>query len=473
MKDFLTEHFLLETETAQRLYHNCAKHLPIIDYHCHLSPRDIAEDRQFDNLTEIWLNGDHYKWRAMRTLGIDEKYITGEGSNFEKFQKWAETVPYTLRNPLYHWTHLELKKYFGITKLLNADTAEEIYQKTAQKLQTGEFSTRNLLRRMDVKMVCTTDDPVDSLEHHAKIKSDDFDISVLPAFRPDQVYAFDDPETYNTYLDKLEEVSNIAIDNFDSLIRALEQRIDFFNQNGCKISDHGLKTIYYEPTTEENLNNWFRDIRRGQSLSPNQQRSLRYHILIELGKMYHKRGWVQQFHLGALRDTNKRMLDKAGKDSGFDSIGDYSHAEDLAAFLNELDKSNQLSKTILYNLNPKDNAVMATMAGNFNDGSTKGKMQYGPAWWYLDQKEGIEAQLDTLSNMGLLSSFVGMLTDSRSFLSYSRHEYFRRILCNLFGNDIENGELPHDLDLINSIISDICYYNAKEYFNLKIEEKVL
>lgn len=473
MQNFLGDNFLLETETSRELYHNCAKHLPIIDYHCHLSPRDIAENRHFENLTEIWLYGDHYKWRAMRTLGIDEKYITGDTSDFEKFEKWAQTVPYTLRNPLYHWTHMELKNYFGIEELLNPDSADRIYKQTEEQLQSDDFTARNLLRRMDVQMVCTTDDPLDSLQYHHKLQNSDFEIKVLPTFRPDKAYAFEDPVAYNNYLDKLEEVSGISINCFEKLIEALKKRIEFFHEHGCILSDHGLKDLHFVPASDNDLNNWFAKLRQGKPLNISQIRRLRCHVLTELSKMYHERGWIQQFHLGALRNTNDRMMQKLGPDSGFDSIGDFCHAQDLAGFFNELDKTNQLTKTILYNLNPKDNAVMATMIGNFNDGSVKGKMQFGPAWWYLDQKEGIEEQLNVLSNMGLLSCFVGMLTDSRSFFSYSRHEYFRRILCNLFGNDVENGELPDDTDLLKSTISDICYFNAKEYFNFKVEHEVV
>lgn len=472
MKKFLTEHFLLETDTARELYHDCAKQMPIIDYHCHLSPSDIAKNRTFDNLTRIWLAGDHYKWRAMRAIGVDEKYITGNATDWEKFQKWAETVPYTLRNPLYHWTHMELKTYFGVEQLLNSDSAEDIYQEANEKLQTEDYSTRNLLRRMNVEVVCTTDDPADSLEHHREIKEDEFEIDVLPAYRPDNAYAFEQPETYNSYISQLEEASGVSIDNLEDLLTALEKRIDFFDQHGCRLSDHGLEKLYYEPNSNADLEKWFAKVRQGKSLAKPEIRGLKYRILVELGKMYHQRGWVQQYHLGALRNTRERMYNKLGPDTGFDSIGDFRQAKDMAEFLNELDKTDQLAKTILYNLNPADNAIFATMAGNFNDGSTKGKMQYGSAWWYLDQIDGMEEQMNVLSNMGLLSCFIGMLTDSRSFLSYPRHEYFRRILCNLFGNDVENGELPGDMNLLKSIVADICYYNAKEYFNFEIEETV-
>lgn len=465
---FLTDNFLLYTETAQLLYYECASKMPVIDYHCHLPPSEIASDRQFENLTQIWLQGDHYKWRAMRTLGVDEKYITGDASDAEKFYQWATTVPYTLRNPLYHWTHMELKAYFGTDYLLNRDTAQTVYKTANEQLQTPAFSTRNLLRKMNVEVVCTTDDPADTLEYHRKIKEDGFEVKVLPTFRPDNAFAFEKPAYYNKYLDRLEEAAGISISSLDDLLTALENRIDFFNDNGCRLSDHGLEKIFFESHTDEyseQLNRYFTDVRSGKPLHSNQIRALKHRILLELGKMYHQKGWVQQFHLGTLRNTNERMMNKLGPDSGFDSIGDFSQARNLADFLNELDRTEQLTKTILYNSNPADNEVIATMTGNFNDGSVKGKMQYGSAWWFLDQKDGIEKQLNVLSNMGLLSCFIGMLTDSRSFLSYPRHEYFRRILCNLIGADVEKGELPDDMELLKELIADVCYNNAKEYFN--------
>ncbi len=464
MKPFLNEHFLLQTETAKTLYHSYAAPQPIIDYHCHLPPAAIEKDIKFENLTKIWLDGDHYKWRAMRAFGIDEKYITGDAPDKEKFMKWAETVPYTIRNPLYHWTHMELKNYFGIDKLLNPDTAEEIYDKCSADLQKPEFSTRSILKRMNVHVVCTTDDPVDDLKHHQRIQKDPFEVKILPAFRPDKAYAFDDPELYNSYLDQLSSSSDTKIDTLSDLYDALKNRIDFFHENGCKLADHGLEKIYHADLSASELNQAFSQIREGNTLKTNQKRGLTYAILIELGKMYNEKNWVQQYHLGALRNTNDRMLNELGPDTGFDSIGDFSQSRTLSRFLNELDSTDQLAKTVLYNLNPSDNEVMASMIGNYNDGSVKGKMQYGSGWWFLDQKDGMEKQLNALSNMGLLSCFVGMLTDSRSFLSYPRHEYFRRILCNLLGNDVENGELPNDLELIGSIVSDICYHNAKEYF---------
>lgn len=464
MGNFITDDFLLHSNSAKTLYHKYAADQPIIDYHCHLSPADIANDRQFDNLTRIWLEGDHYKWRAMRTLGIDEHYVTGNADDQEKFDKWAEVVPYTLRNPLYHWTHLELKRYFDINKLLTPETSEEIYQTCNAKLGSPEFSTQNLIRRMDVRVICTTDDPADSLEHHQKIKDSDFEVDVLPSFRPDAAYNFEDVDSYNAYLAKLESASGITIGKYDDLLEALFHRIDFFEEHGCRLSDHGLKTLHCKPAGKKEVESHFDQVRNGTELTIEQQQSLRYAILLELGRRYKQKGWVQQFHLGALRNTNDRMMQQLGPDSGFDSIGDYPQTESLARFFNDLDRTKQLPKTIIYNLNPSDNAVFAAMTGNFNDGTVRGKMQYGSAWWFLDQKNGIEEQLEALSNMGLLSCFVGMLTDSRSFLSYPRHEYFRRVLCNLIGRDIENGELPEDLEWTGNIVSDICYNNAKSYF---------
>jgi glucuronate isomerase len=466
MSSFLTKNFLLETDAARRLYHDYAAPQPIIDYHNHLPPSDIANNRNFENLTRIWLDGDHYKWRAMRTLGINEKYITGDASDREKFMKWAETVPYTVRNPLYHWTHMELKKYFGIDELLDTDSAGEIYDQCSEKLQESSFSTRSLLKKMNVETLCTTDDPADSLEFHKLLQDDFFEIDVLPAFRPDKAYAFDDPASYNSYLEKLEEASGSSISTFDGLLETLEKRIDYFHDHGCRLSDHGLAKIPPATSASKNeLDKAFDRLRSGGEIERPQKDALSYAILLELGRMYDSRDWVQQYHLGALRDTNRRMKRELGADAGLDSIGDFQQASTLARILDELDSTDQLAKTILYNVNPSDNEVMASMTGNFSSGGAKGKMQYGSAWWFMDQKDGMERQLNTLSNLGLLSCFVGMLTDSRSFLSYPRHEYFRRILCNLFGNDVDNGELPKDLPWLGKIVSDICYNNAKEYFN--------
>lgn len=462
---FLTEDFLLTNNFAKTLYHEYASNQPIIDYHCHLPPDDIANDRQFEDLTTIWLAGDHYKWRGMRTLGINEKYITGNTTNYEKFEKWAYTVPYTMRNPLYHWTHMELKNYFNVQSLLNPDTSRKIYDSCTEQLQTKEFSTVNLLKRMDVRVVCTTDDPIDSLEHHQKIAKNNIGIKVIPAFRPDAAYAVEDSKQYKGYLQKLSSASGVAISNFSSLMRALENRIEYFHNNGGRLSDHGLEQLYYFEVAPNSIDTIFSKITNDEKLSLDEIQYFKYVTLLELCRLYHKKGWAQQFHLGAIRNSNTRMMNTLGPNTGFDSIGDFRQAGNLAKFLNELDKTDQLSKTILYNLNPADNEIMATMIGNFNDGSAKGKLQFGSAWWFLDQKDGMEKQINTLSNMGLLSCFVGMLTDSRSFLSYPRHEYFRRILCNLIGTDVENGELPADEKWLGKLVSDICYNNAKEYFN--------
>ena len=465
MKKFLDENFLLQTKTAQQLYHDFAREMPIIDYHCHLPPDQIAEDTQFENISRIWLYGDHYKWRAMRANGIDEAYCTGNKSDSEKFQKWAETVPYTLRNPLYHWTHLELQRYFDIDDILSGDNAMEVYEKCTHKLQTPQFTVRNLLKKMNVVTVCTTDDPIDTLEHHQKIKKDNFEIKVLPAFRPDKAMNVEDPEALNTYINKLEEVSGISVDNYDDYLKALKSRHNYFAENGCSVSDHGLEKIFAEDYTDQEIRNIFNQLRTGKAISDSEIMKFKSALLFEFALWDHEKGWVQQYHLGALRGNNTRKLKELGPDTGWDSIGDFSQARSLSKFLNKLDQENQLAKTILYNLNPADNELIASMIGNFNDGSIAGKIQFGSAWWFLDQKDGMVKQLDTLSNMGLLTRFVGMITDSRSFLSYPRHEYFRRILCNLIGNDVENGELPNDMKWLGQTVQDISYNNANKYFN--------
>lgn len=456
--------FLLETRSAEELYFNYADELPIIDYHCHLPPEDIAADKNFENITQVWLYGDHYKWRAMRANGVDEMYCTGAASDKEKFLKWAETVPATLRNPLYHWSHLELQRYFGITDLLGPDTAEKIYAQTEKMLQTKEYSVRNLLRRMNVEVVCTTDDPVDSLEHHKKILDDGFEIRVLPTWRPDKALAVENSEAYNTYIDLLAEVSELPISSYMDLLNALNKRHDFFASMGCKLSDHGLETFIYAEFTHEEIELIFKEIRSGKDIPPGDQLKIKTALLIELAVMDHEKGWTQQFHIGAIRNNNTRQLEIQGADTGYDSIGDFSVARAMSDFFNRLDSQDQLTKTIVYNLNPADNELMVTMAYNFNDGITAGKMQYGSGWWFLDQKKGMEEQINTLSTLGLISNFVGMLTDSRSFLSFPRHEYFRRILCNLFAKDMENGELPNDMEMLGGVVSDISYYNAREYF---------
>lgn len=464
MKKFLDEDFLLQNRTARELYNEFAKPQPIIDYHNHLPPDQIANDTQFENLTKIWLYGDHYKWRAMRTNGINEKYCTGNATDYEKFEKWAATVPYTMRNPLYHWTHLELQRYFGIDTILNEGSAKAIYEEASAKLQTPEYSVRNLLRKMNVKVLCTTDDPTDSLEHHQKIKADGFEIRILPAYRPDKAMNVDDVAVFNAYVDKVQQVSGVSVSSYADYLLALKNRHDFFAANGCSVSDHGLEQVYAEDYTDADIKNIFDKLRGGKEITYSENLRFRSAMLVEFAKWDHEKGWVQQYHLGALRNNNVRMMKQLGADTGWDSIGDFSQARSLAKFLNKLDETDQLAKTILYNLNPADNELMATMIGNFNDGSVAGKIQFGSAWWFLDQKDGMIKQINALSNMGLLSKFVGMLTDSRSFMSYPRHEYFRRILCNLFGEEMENGELPNDTTQVGKMIEDICYHNANNYF---------
>ena len=464
MKKFIDDNFLLQSKTARELYHDFAKNMPVIDYHNHLIPSEIANDINFENITQVWLYGDHYKWRAMRTNGVHERYCTGDASDYEKFEQWAATVPYTLRNPLYHWAHLELQRYFDIDKLLSPDTAREIYDECSAKLKTPEYSVKNLLRKMNVKVLCTTDDPTDSLEHHKRIREDGFEIKVLPAFRPDNAMNAGDPVAFIAYIDKLAEVVGSSISTFDQYTDALKRRHDFFSEMGCSVSDHGLEELYAEDYTDSEIQNIFDVLRSGKSISHGDNLKFKSAMLVIFARWDHEKNWVQQYHLGALRNNNSRMLQRLGANTGWDSIGDFSQAKQLAKFLNRLDETDQLAKTILYNLNPADNELMATMAGNFNDGSVAGKIQFGSSWWFLDQKDGMTKQMNALSNMGLLSKFVGMLTDSRSFMSFPRHEYFRRILCNLFGEEIENGELPDNKEWIGQVIQDICYNNAKEYF---------
>lgn len=469
-KQFMDENFLLHSKAAQELYHDYAKDMPIIDYHNHLPPDQIARDINFENITQAWLYGDHYKWRAMRTNGVDEKYCTGDAGDWEKFQQWSATVPYTLRNPLYHWTHLELQRYFDVQDILNTGTAKKIYDECSAKLQSKEYGVKALLEKMNVKVVCTTDDPVDSLEYHQQIEKDNFSIKVLPAFRPDKAMNVDDVNTFNNYLTLLEKASGISISSFNDYLTALKKRHDYFVANNCRVSDHGLEEIYAEDYTSTEIVGLFAKIRSGGALTLEERKKFKSAMLVTFAEWDWEKGFVQQYHLGALRNNNSRMLSKLGPDTGWDSIGDFSQARSLAKFLNRLDTNNKLAKTIIYNLNPADNELMATMTGNFNDGSSAGKIQWGSAWWFLDQKDGMTKQIDTLSNMGLVSRFVGMLTDSRSFLSFPRHEYFRRILCNLFGEEIQQGELPNDMVWIGQVVRDICYNNANSYFNFELAD---
>jgi glucuronate isomerase len=471
MKLFLSDDFLLQTKSAQRLYHEFAAGMPIYDYHCHLPVAEIATDRKFANLTRIWLIGDHYKWRAMRSNGIDEFYITGAASDAEKFAAWAATVPRTLRNPLYHWTHLELKNPFGISGiLLGPETAGTIYARCSEMLQQDDFSARGLLKQMNVKVVCTTDDPLDSLEHHREIREDrTFSVKVLPAFRPDRAMGIEDPATFNQWVDRLAMLTDRDIGTYEAFMDSLRQRHAFFHEMGCRLSDHGLEEPYAEAYKEAEVSAIFGKVRSGCKPDPAEIRVFKSALLTECAIMDHERGWTQQFHFGALRNMNTRAFRRLGPDAGYDSIGDFAMGRALGCFLDRLDERDKLAKTILYILNPRDNEMIATMIGNFQGGRIPGKMQFGSGWWFNDQKDGMERQINALSNMGLLSRFVGMLTDSRSFLSYPRHEYFRRVLCNLFGNDIENGELPPDFDLIGTTIQDICFRNAVGYFGINPE----
>ena len=470
MKPFLSHDFLLQTKTAKSLYHEYAKDMPIFDYHCHLPVNEIAEDKNFENLTQIWLYGDHYKWRAMRADGVAERLITGDASDYEKFEAWAATVPRTLRNPLYHWTHLELKRYFGIEdKLLNPDTAREIYDTCTRLLQTEDFSTRSILQKMNVRVVCTTDDPLDSLEYHRQIKQDQsFAVVVLPAFRPDKAMGVESPAAFNDWVDRLESAADTTIHHYTSFLEALRRRHDFFHETGCRLSDHGIEYTYAEEYAPGEINRLFEKVRSGKMLQPSEILKFKSEVLFELATMDAEKGWTQQFHLGALRNINLRAMQQLGPDTGYDTIGDFDIACPLASFLDKLEQQGHLAKTIIYNMNPKDNELIAAMIGSFQDGSIPGKMQFGSGWWFNDQKDGIEKQINALSNAGLLSRFVGMLTDSRSFLSYPRHEYFRRVLCNLLGTDMENGELPHDMEMIGSLVKDICWHNAVNYFEIEV-----
>ena len=465
-KPFIHENFLLQSETAQHLFHDHAKKLPIIDYHCHLNPQEVASDHKFRSITELWLGGDHYKWRALRTNGVAEKFITGDASDWDKFQKWAETMPYCMRNPLYHWTHLELKTCFGIDKVLNPDTAKEIYDECNEKLASPEFSARNLMLHYNVEAVCTTDDPVDSLEYHKQIRESGFKVKVLPTWRPDMAMTVENPAAYREYIDKLAKVSGVSINCFDDIVKALLVRHKYFEEQGCRLSDHGMEEFYADDFTASELDAIFAKVYGGTALTDQEIRKFKSAMMLEFGKMDADTGWTQQFHYGVIRNQNTKMFNLIGKDTGFDSMAQVMTAKSMNRYLDRLNSMDKLTKTIIYNLNPSDFEMVGTTIGNFQDGSVPGKIQLGAGWWFLDQKNGMEQQMQVLSMLGLLSRFVGMLTDSRSFVSYARHEYFRRILCNLIGNDVVNGEIPSsEMPRIEQMIEDISYFNAKKFFN--------
>ncbi|MEW5813953.1 MAG: glucuronate isomerase [Spirochaetota bacterium] len=466
MKEFLTEDFLLETDTARELFHNHAEKMPIFDYHCHLPVKDIAENRLFENLTQIWLGGDHYKWRAMRANGVPEKYITGEADDWEKFKAWAGTVPCTVGNPLYHWTHLELKRYFGITDTrLDGDTARYIYDRCNELLNTEKFRVRKIMESMNVKGVCTTDDPVDTLAYHRFIRQDaGFPVGVFPTMRPDKAMAVENPALFSEWLSRLEEVCSSPVQSYDDFLACLHARHDFFQAAGCRLTDHAVESPPAEDFTDRAIRDIFARVRKGENVSRHEGLQFKTAVLLEFGRMNAAKGWTMQLHMGALRNVNSRMLNTIGPDTGFDSTGDFEIARPLGKFLNMLDRTNELPKMILYSLNSCDNEVVGTMIGNFQDGTIPGKMQFGSAWWFQDQKTGMEKQMTDLANYGLLSRFVGMLTDSRSFLSYPRHEYFRRVLCNLLGTWVEKGELPKDMQLLGTMVENISYNNAKNFF---------
>lgn len=464
MKVFNDDNFCLNNEVAKELYHDFAKDLPIIDYHCHLDPAQVAKNQNFKNITEIWLGGDHYKWRAMRTNGVNESFITGtESSDEEKFMKWAETVPATLRNPLYHWTHLELKSAFGIKDVLSPKTAQTIYEQCNTKLQSEDFKPHGILKHYKVESFCTTDDPIDNLEYHIDVKNQGVDFKMLPTWRPDKAVGID-KEGFIAYIKQLADAAQSPITNYSELVKALQLRHDYFAEVGCKLSDHGIEDFFAEDYSSEEIEAIFAKSLNSSELSEKEIRMYKSALLFDLAIMNHEKGWVQQFHYGPIRNNNTRMFKKLGPDTGFDSIGNGADAVQMSTFFDRLDMNNQLAKSIIYNLNPCDNELVATMIGNFQDGSVAGKIQFGSGWWFLDQKDGMEKQINSLSALGLLSRFVGMLTDSRSLLSYPRHEYFRRILCNLIGTDVENGLIPYDKELLGQMVQDVCYNNAKNYF---------
>lgn len=468
MKKFMDENFLLSNQTAIDLYHKYAKDMPIIDYHCHIDPKEIYENKKFKNITEAWLYGDHYKWRAMRSNGIDEKYITGDGRDYDKFVAWSKTLPMAIGNPLYHWAHLELQRFFGIYDVIDEDTAPLIWEK-ANKLLNGEgFNVRDLIKKSNVKVICTTDDPTDKLEYHLKLKEDkSFDVKVLPTFRPDKGMEIN-AEDFASWVKKLEEVSKVKINSYDEFLKVFESRIEYFHSVGCRVSDHGMNnTVLYSEVSKEEAEAIFEKGLEGNVVSLEEEKKYKTYTFRFLAKNYYKLGWTMQLHIAALRNNNTRMKEEIGADTGFDSINDEGIAYPLSRLLDSLDRENSLPKTILYTLNPKDNYVLGTMLGNFQGDGIPGKIQFGSAWWFNDNKDGMIEQMKALANLGLLGRFVGMLTDSRSFLSYTRHEYFRRILCNLIGEWVENGEVPDNQKLLKKIVEGICYNNANEYFGIK------
>ena len=468
MSPFITDDFLLHGATARRLYHEFAAGEPILDYHCHLPPRDLADNRRFANLFEIWLAGDHYKWRAMRANGMAERYCTGDADPYEKFLAWARTVPYTLRNPLYHWTHLELKRYFGIDDLLDERTARSVWDRANARLGDADLSAHGILRRFNVVCLCTTDDPADSLDQHERVAASALSTTVYPCFRPDGALRTQNAAVFNQWLDRLEATADLSISTLTDLLDALRKRHAAFHDHGCRLSDHGLDRCFAERCDDREAARIFEGVRAGANAGPEDHAKFASYLMLFVGRLNAERGWTMQLHLGAMRNVNTRMLEALGPDTGFDSVGDWRQATLLAAFLDRLDRERALPKTIIYNLNPADNYAFATMIGNFQDGTVAGKIQFGSGWWFLDQKEAIEWQLNALSNAGLVARFVGMITDSRSFMSYPRHEYFRRVLCNLIGADVDRGELPADEALVGRLVRDICYGNAARYLELPV-----
>lgn len=466
MEKFINDDFLLESKFAQELYHNHAEKLPLIDFHCHLDPAEIAEDKKWENIAQVWLGGDHYKWRLMRSNGVDEAFITGDAPDKEKFRKFAETMPYMMRNPMYHWCHLELARFFGIDDLLlSGDTADEIWERANETLKT--LSARECMKRSNVEAVCTTDDPTSGLQYHKSIAESGFGIKVSPTFRPDKAFAIEEHFSYIKYLEKLEKASGIEIRAYDDLLVALKRRHDYFHQLGCRVSDYGVETVWHKKAFNYEIEDTFQKaISSSEKIAPAEAEAFKGAVLRECAAMDCDKGWVRQLHIGPLRNNNKAMFERLGADSGFDSIGESNFARSLAEHLDNLNTAGKLGKTIIYNINPKDNEMIASMLGNFQSSECAGKIQMGSAWWFMDNIDGMRRQLEAVSNLSLLGRFVGMLTDSRSFLSYARHEYFRRILCNILGGEMQRGLLPRDVKLVGKLVEDVSYYNAKNYFNL-------